>query len=58
VLAQQNGNVSNKRYEANDTSNDVFFTVKEELAASVEFRVVCKVVVTLCEEAERRFTRS
>lgn len=41
VLAQQNGNISNKGYEADYASYDIFFAVEEGLASGIEFGVVC-----------------
>jgi hypothetical protein len=55
VLAQKNRDVSDEGNEADHAANDVFFAVQKRLAGSVEFGVVCDVVVTLCEEAEGRF---
>jgi hypothetical protein len=55
VLAQQNRNISDKRYEADDAADDVFFAVQEGLAGRVEFSVVGDVVVALCQEAEGCF---
>lgn len=58
MLAQQNGNISDKRYEADNASDDVFFAVQEGLAGGVEFGIVCKVIVALGQEAEGCFARS
>ena len=58
MLAQQNGNISDKRYEADNASDDVFFAVQEGLAGGVEFGVVREVVVALGQEAERCFASS
>ena len=58
MLAQQNGDVSNKGYEADDASDDIFFTVQEGLAGGVEFGVVREVVVALGQEAEGCFASS
>jgi hypothetical protein len=55
VFAQQNCDVSDEGNEADYAANDVFFAVQERLAGSVEFGVVCDVVVALCEQAERCF---
>jgi hypothetical protein len=55
VFAQQNRNVSDKRYEADYAADDVFFAVQEGLAGRVELGVVCDVVVALCEEAQGGF---
>jgi hypothetical protein len=55
VFAQQNCDVSDEGNEADYAANDIFFAVQERLAGSVEFGVVCDVVVTLCEEAEGCF---
>jgi hypothetical protein len=58
VLAQQNGNVSDKRYEADNASDDVFFAGQEGLAGGVEFGVVCEIVVALGQEAEGCFAEN
>jgi hypothetical protein len=55
VLAQQNGNVSDKGDESDNAADDVFFAVEERLAGRVEFGIVCDIVVTFCEEAEGGF---
>jgi hypothetical protein len=54
VLAQQNGDVSNKGNEANHAANHVLLAVEERLALCVELGIVCEVVVTLSEKAEGR----
>jgi hypothetical protein len=55
VFAQHDCDVSDKRYEADDAADDVFFAVEEGLAGRVELGVVCEVVVALGEEAEGGF---
>lgn len=52
MLAQQDGDISNKGDEADDASNNVLFAVQEGLAGSIQFCVVCNVVVALGEEPE------
>jgi hypothetical protein len=43
VLAQQNGNVSDKGDESDDAADDVLFAVEEGLTGGVEFRIVCDI---------------
>ena len=54
VLAQQDGDVSNKGNEADHAANHVLLAVQERLALGVELGIVCEVVVTLGEKAEGR----
>jgi hypothetical protein len=58
VFSQQNSNITHKRNVAHHTTHDIFFAVQEILASSVEFGIVCCVVVAFCEELERRCFRS
>ena len=52
MLRQQYCDVTYERHVTHDAPYDVFFSVEVVLASSVEFRVVCKVVVAFCEEFE------
>lgn len=54
MLAQQDGDVSNKGNETDHAANHVLLAVKERLALGVELGIVCEVVVTLGEKAEGR----
>ena len=54
MLAQQDGDVSNKGNEADHAANHVLLAGKERLALGVELGIVCEVVVTLGEKAEGR----
>jgi hypothetical protein len=56
VLAQQDGDVSNKGNEADHAANHVLLAVEERLALGVELGIVCEVVVTLGEKTEGRLT--
>ena len=49
MFAQQNGDVSDKRYEADNAANDIFFAIQKGLTGCVEFRVVSEVIVPLGE---------
>lgn len=52
VLGQQNGNVTDVGHETDHAAHDVVFAVEKGLAAGIEFRVVCAVVVAFCQELE------
>lgn len=52
VLAQQDGDVADKRHVADDGADDVGLAVQKRLADGVEFRVVGGVVVALCQELQ------
>lgn len=52
MLAQQDRNITDKRYESNYAADHVLLTVQERLALCVELGVVREVVVALGKEAE------
>lgn len=53
VFAQENGHVAHKRHVAQHTAYNILLAVEEALAARVKLRVVCGVVVALCQELQR-----
>lgn len=58
IFGQQNSNVTHKGNVTDHTSYDICLAVQEVLASSVEFGIVCCVVVAFCEELKGRCFRS
>lgn len=52
VFAQENGHITHKRHVSQHTANNILLAVEEALAARVKLRVVCGVVVALCQELQ------
>lgn len=52
MLAEHDRNIANQGYISFDTANHILLPVQVTLPASVQFGVVCAIVVPLCQKMQ------
>ena len=50
MLTQHNRHISHRRHITPHTADEIFLSVKKALTLGIELRVVCDVIVALCQE--------